>query len=75
MKYVSALAKKIHNKKWELIPKDLFNFLSSRVMKKSKKHIVPTFYGILSATRRTLHLISTKWEPQSERNKYIEILR
>ena len=31
-------------------------------------------FVLMSVTRRTSHLISTKWEPQSERNKYIETL-
>ena len=31
-------------------------------------------FVLMSVTKRTLHLISTKWELQSERNKYIEIL-
>ena len=32
---------------------------------------VPRF---VSVTKKTSHLISTKWEPQSEGNKYIKIL-
>ena len=31
-------------------------------------------FVLISVTRRTSHLISTKWEPQSEGNKYIEAL-
>ena len=31
-------------------------------------------FVLMLVTRRTSHLISTKWEPQSERNKYIEAL-
>ena len=46
MEYVSALAKKIHETKWELILKDLSSFLGSRVIKKGEKHIIPTFYSI-----------------------------
>ena len=32
-------------------------------------------FVLILMTRRTLHLISIKWEPQSEGNKYIEALR
>ena len=39
------------------------------------KHKIRKSFILISATRRILHLISTKWEPQSEENKYIEALR
>ena len=38
------------------------------------EHKIKESFVLMSVTRRTSHLISTKWEPLSERNKYIEIL-
>ena len=46
MKYISALAQEIHELKWSAIPKDLPNFLGSKVTEVGGKHVVPTFYGI-----------------------------
>ena len=38
------------------------------------KHKTRGSFVLISVTRKTSHLISTKWEPQSEGNKYIETL-
>ena len=38
------------------------------------EHKIRGSFILILATRRTLYLISTKCEPQSEKNKYIETL-